>query len=218
MKILRSDLWQGTALYNLEMRKKLIILSLLLIAVLACILVFYIFSQPPKDQLSAEFKEKAIADILGRKANINPEKVASGNKEFEGKYVRFSYPAKVAIYEYRNNTQSSVLEDFSFDLSSPKTVFNMTVNEGNTGILTLGDIPSVRLREDRGYEYEAKKIEVNGISGMSFFKGGMQAEKSGFFLTGGKIYSFSVTGSSEKEVVKLFDDVIKTASFLDGGE
>lgn len=172
---------------------------------------FYILSQPPKDTLSKEFKEEAVTKLLGRKAQLEVKNVATGNKEYKGKHISFSYPAKALIYTYRNSSTSATLEDFSFDIKSPKIVFNMRVTEVAGG---LEDSPAVRLREVRS-EYEKEELIIDGVAGLAYFKTGQEAEKSGFFMKSGKFYSVSITGSSGEEVEKLFDEIISSVSFVE---
>lgn len=172
---------------------------------------FYILSQPPKETLSKEFKEEAVTKLLGRKAQLDVENVAAGNKEYKGKYISFSYPAKALIYTYRNSSTSATLEDFSFDIKSPKIVFSMRVTEIAGG---LEDYPAVRLREARN-EYKRARLTIDGVAGLAYFKTGQEAEKSGFFLKSGKIYTISITGISGVEVEKLFDDIISSVFFAE---
>lgn len=172
---------------------------------------FYILSQPPKETLSKEFKEEAVTKLLGRKAQLDAENVATGNKEYKGKYISFSYPAKALIYTYRNSSTSATLEDFSFDIKSPKIVFSMRVSEIAGG---FEDYPGVRLREVRS-EYKRAKLTIDGVAGLTYFKTGQESEKSGFFLKNGKIYTISITGINGEEVEKLFDEIISSASFVE---
>lgn len=176
---------------------------------------FYIFSQPPQEALSDEFKEEAVTKLLGRKAQLEADNVPTGDTQYKGKYISFKYPARALEYTFRENSTSSEsasLEDFSFDLSDPKAVFNMKV-VANSRLTDIADYPAVRLREQRGYEYEKSSVMAGSTQGLVFFKKGMSAEKSGFFLKDGRIYTISVTGPNEESVGELFDSILKTVSF-----
>lgn len=192
------------------MKKKLILLSVLLILLLSGAAAFYILSAPPKEALTDEFKEEAVTRLLGRKANINPENVPTGDTEYEGENIYFKYPAKALIYTYRDSSKSANLEDFSFDVKTPKLVFNMQVLDNNSNLTTILDFPSVRLREQRSYEYKITDIKAGKNAGKAYYKAGSEPEKSGFFLANGKIYSISITGTNDEEVSKLFDKIIST--------
>lgn len=172
---------------------------------------FYILSQPPKDTLSKEFKEEAVTKLLGRKAQLDAQNVATGNKEYKGKYISFAYPARALTYTYRNSSTSATLEDFSFDIKSPKIVFNMRVAEIAGG---LEDYPAVRLREVRS-EYKSTEVTIDGVAGLTYYKTGQEAEKSGFFVLKGKIYTISIMGTSGEVVEKLFDEIISSVSFVE---
>ncbi|MDO8269404.1 MAG: hypothetical protein Q7T54_01900 [Candidatus Levybacteria bacterium] len=191
--------------------KKLVLLVVLVLIIAAGGIAFYILSQPPKEKLSDEFKQKAVTKLLGRKAQLDAQNVATGNKEYEGKYISFSYPAKALIYTYRNSSTGAPLEDFSFDIKSPKIVFNMRVSEIAGG---LEDYPAVRLREVRS-EYKKAKLTIDGVAGLTYYKTGQEAEKSGFFVRKGKMYTISITGTSGEVVEKLFDEIISSVSFVE---
>ncbi len=165
--------------------------------------------------MSKEFKEEAISKLLGRKAQIEAENVPTGSALYKGEYITFEYPAKATVYDYRSEDvkkNAKFLEDFSFDIKSPKLVFNMKVVEGGKD---LDNLSAVRLREERSYEYKKSEIKIRDTEGVAFYKDGQEAEKSGFFIYSGNTYTFSVTGSNEEELVKLFDAIISSASFSD---
>jgi len=194
------------------MKKKKIWL-ILLILVISLGIAFWYFSQPPKDNLSDEFKEEAVTKLLGRKANLGDD-VPKGDTEYNGKFITFKYPAKAIIYthrEYSISSASANLEDFSFDIKEPRLIFNLMVNEraANT---TLDDIPSVRLREIRG-EYEKGQFKIQNLSGRVFTNDSGKPEKSGYLMTDDKVYTFSITGSSLEEVEALFEKITKSAKF-----
>ena len=67
--------------------KKLLILGLVLGVVIAGIAAFFILNSTP-DELTEKQKEQAVADILGRKPNLNPD-VKTGDIEFVGEKLTF---------------------------------------------------------------------------------------------------------------------------------
>lgn len=190
--------------------KKWIWLIVLCLIIVCGAVVFYILSQPPKDKLTEEFKEEAVTKLLGRRAQLEAENVAQGNTEYNGRYISFQYPAKALIYTYRSGSSSATLEDFSFDIKSPKLVFNMKVSESGAELL---DVPAVRLREQRLYEYDKEEITIDNVKGLTYYKRGQQPEKSGFFAAFGRLYTVSVTGVSDRDVARLFDDISGSVSF-----
>ena len=197
--------------------KKWILISVLILLLAGSGIAFYILSLPPKDSLSNGFKEEAVTRLLGRKAQLNPE-VKTGNTQYKGKYISFKYPAKALIYAYRENSTSSTsasLEDFSFDIKQPKLVFNMTGVSKTSNSSTIEDYPAVRLRLQRSYEYTKSTFTMDKMRGVAFFKKENGGEKSGFILNDGKIYTISITGTSGREVEKLFSNIIATVSFGD---
>lgn len=78
----------------------------------------------------------------------------------------------------------------------------------------LEDYPAVRLREVRS-EYKRAKLIIDGVAGLAYFRTGQEAEKSGFFLKNGKIYTISISGVNSEEVEKLFDEIISSVSFVE---
>lgn len=192
------------------MKKKIILPGILILILLLGGIGFYILSLPPKETLSKEFKEEAVTKLLGRKANLNPEAIPAGNTQYNGKYISFQYPAKALIYTYNKDTKRNI-EDLSFDIKSPKLIFNMTVTD-HSG--TFNDVPAASLREQRLYEYKKSEPVVDNTKGIVYFKSGQSPEKTGFFIANGKLFTFSVTGTVDVEVGKLFDEVVATVSFV----
>lgn len=195
--------------------KKLLLLLVLVLLLSVLGISFYILSQPPKEKLSEEFKEKAITELLGRKAQLE-DNALQGETSYDGKYIKFDYPSKALVYKFRETSTtstSSTIEDFSFDIKQPKLVFNMTVRPNDSNISSIDDLPAVKLREARIYEYKKSIFEIDRVSGVAYFKKETGAEKSGFVLSTDKVYSFSITGVEAEEVEKLFDRVISTSTF-----
>ena len=189
----------------------LVILGLLLIGIAA----FFILNSKP-DVLTDAEKEEKIAEMLGRKANLNPE-IKKGNGKFNGEYVSFSYPASAEEYEYRDPgiaNNENLLESFSFDLQNPRRILNYTVSKSSAR--ELEDIPAIKLRLDVTRGYKEENEEVDGVEGLVFSKersGEYLAEKSLFLLTDGNIYTISITGSSLMDIEKLYNQIINTFVF-----
>lgn len=195
------------------MKKKLILLGVLVVIVLTLGALFYLFSQPSGKRLSDEEKKKAIESIMGRKA-VMTDTTPKGDTVFDGHDIMFSYPAKAVVYAFREKKikpEDNPNDDFSFDIKSPKLVFNLT-SVPNTDMM-LTDLPAVRLREQRGYEYEKSAPTMDSAKGVAYFKSGRDSEKSGFFIANAKLFTISVTGSDPSEVKNLFDSVVASAKF-----
>jgi len=195
--------------------KKIILLVLILVLVIGIIALFIYGSKP--DKMTDTQKEKAIAGMLGRKVNTGND-VKVGNISFEGKYAQFSYPAAAVVYGYKGNedmkNNDSGGDNFSFDLKNPRLVFNFTANKSTD--VNLLDISSVKFRRDSANGYIEKEEKIGNVSALSFMKdrsGEFPAEKSIFLLSGGVLYTISITGSSIEEVSKLSDQIIASLSF-----
>ncbi len=191
------------------MKRKLYIwVGLLFMPFLVLSFLFYFFSKPSGKPLSDEFKEKAIEKMLGREAVLT-DTTPKGEKIYDGKNITFSYPAKAVVYEYREQSSSKDergLDDFSFDIKSPKLVFNLKVMESR-GAQTLSDIPAVKLRQNRSYEYKKENFTLDGIMGESYSKSENGGEKSGFVINNGKTITISITGSDFIEIERLFASI-----------
>jgi hypothetical protein len=196
--------------------KKLLIIILILGVIIAGVAAFFILNSEP-DKLSETQKEEAVAQILGRKPNLNPD-VKTGNITYEGERLSFSYPARAVEYEFQdpsraNNT--SELESFSFDIENPRLIFNYIAVE-KPDLTRLSDEPGVKLREDNARGYEGEEVEIQGIEGVSYKKdagGGNRAEKSAFILNNGVLYTISITGASLRDVEELFEQIVNSAEF-----
>lgn len=176
---------------------------------------YILFSKP--DELTPEEKEKAISEILGRKANINPN-VVTGDTSFKGKYAYFDYPKAAKIYEYKDpgvkNNENS-LESFSFDLQAPRRIFNYTSD--SSSVSKLEDITAVSFRKNASNGYSEEIVKADGNSGLAYTKnanGEFMAEKTAFFLVNGKVYTVSVTAGNLDDAKKLFSEVIGSFAFL----
>lgn len=191
--------------------KKKILFGVLVVLVVLGGALFYIYSQPSGKKMSDEEKKQALENLLGRDVKLTDD-TPKGSSSYNGRYISFSYPAKAVIYTYTGAQAKSeqTLESFSFDIKNPKIVLNLLVKKANN-VLTLSDIPSVRLREDRTYEYKKEVSTLDGEKGISFYKTGQDAEMSGFYLIDGKIYTISVTGPSSEDDRNLFLSILSSA-------
>ena len=88
----------------------------------------------------------------------------------------------------------------------------MMVRKSSPTFTSIEDEPGVRLRNSRQYEYTKSKFTIGKSDGISFLKNENGAEMTGFVLSNGKIYTFSVSGVDVDEVMKLFDSITSSAS------
>lgn len=178
----------------------------------------FIYTSLKPDKLTPEQREEAIGQIMGRKANLNPE-IKTGDTHFEGKYATFDYPAAAKIYEYRSTqikNNDNMLESFSFDMQAPRRVFNYTVEENSSSVGKIEDLPAVNFRKNPANGYKQENIKVGNNTGFAFVKDGsgeFMAEKSGFFLVNGNIYTISVTASTKADADSLFKEVLSSMKF-----
>lgn len=186
-----------------------------LVIILGGAVAFYLLSLPPREALSKEFKEKAVTKILGRKAQLDDVAEKAGNIVYHGQNITFEYPAKAVVYTFKDPgfaSSSSRLEDFSFDIRSPRLVFNMAVLGNPAGQMSIDDNPGVKLRQSRPDLYSEETITVDGQKGKVYSQS-TEAEKTAFFLVKNKIYTISVTGTIFEEVKKLEYQVLKSVKF-----
>lgn len=193
------------------MKKVAAILIIALGFVAGMIAAFVLFSKP--DEFTSAEKEKAINEILGRKANLDPQ-IKTGNGEFSGKYASFKYPAAGKIYDYKDpgsTNNESDLESFSFDLQNPRRIFNYTVD--STSMTKLDELPAVSFRKNSANGYKETSREIDGISALSFTKdrnGEFMAENSTFFIKDGNLFTISITGSSIEDIEKLQKEIFSS--------
>ncbi len=196
--------------------RKVIYLLVALVVLLALLSAFLILNRTSKPLSKAE-EQAALAQILGRKPNLDVKNPPTGNVLYQGKYTSFLYPAMAKIYTYKDPAElanKAEVESFSFDIAAPRLIFNYSVVQNPPNLLTLEDIPSVRLREDKTRGYEQSDILADGQKGLAFVRIDVQsAEKTGFFIVNGKTYTIAVTGNDSKEVANLFDNIISTLQF-----
>lgn len=195
--------------------KKWVILIVLFLIIIGGV-AFYIVSQPPKEALSKDFKEKAISKIMGRKAHLDDVPVKTGNVRYSGKYITFDYPAKAVIYGIKEPnfaSSSSLLEDFSFDIKSPRLILNLSVLSNNGRLKSIDDNPGVKFRQTSPGQYKEVSVPVDGRNGRIYERSDENPEKTAFFLVNDHIYTISITGANFEEVKKLGDEILKGTKF-----
>jgi hypothetical protein len=200
---------------NKGMKRRILLLVLVLLIAGGGV-AFYILSQPPKETLSKNFKEQAISKLLGRKAQLDPVSEKSGNVVYNGKYLSFDYPAKALIYSYKDPgfaSSSSLLEDFSFDIKSPRLVLNLAVLSNNGKLKSIDDNPGVKFRQTSPGQYTEKIIIIDGHQGKLYSRRDENPEKTAFFLVNDKIYSIAITGTNFEEIDGLSNTILKTLKF-----
>lgn len=196
--------------------KKVILILIILILILIVGVGFYFASKPK--ELSQKEKDAAYAKILGRDANLNPD-VKTGNVNYNGKYVTFSYPAAAKVYKYvdpDSKKNAYIKERFSFNIKNPKLVLNYTAESDQGVVKTLNDYPAVKMRKDKSFGYTQADLDSDGTSGIAFSRdrsGEADAEKTMFFLKDGMIYSISITGSNLDDVSDLFNTIASSFKF-----
>jgi hypothetical protein len=200
------------------MKKRIVFLILLPVCVILFGILFYLLSQPPKEKLSKAFKEQAVTKLLGRKAQLEDKNVPQGNATYDGKYISFEYPAKAAIYTYKDpygasgSSSSDVLETFSFDMQSPKVVFSMMILKDLSRTPSINEISGVKFRETSG-SYKGEDVVVSGKKGRVYEKNDPSgSEKTVFFFFDGKIYSLALTGDFD-EIKKTYEIITKSLKF-----
>lgn len=195
--------------------KKVVISAITLGSIALLVLAFIYFSKP--DKLTEKERQEAIDKVVGGKANLNGPEVKTGSGIYKGKHAEFSYPASAEIYDYKdpNSVNSDPeSESFSFDIKSPRLVFNY--NASATREVKLEDISAVKFRNDPANGYANSEEKVDGVIGVSFKKdrsGEYMAEKTLFVLNNGNLITISITGSSLEEVENLFDSIKQTLKF-----
>lgn len=177
---------------------------------------FYVLSLPPKETMTNEFKEKAVSKLLGRKAQLTAEPEKSGNTIYDGKYISFDYPAKAIIYTLKDPnfaSSSSLLEDFSFDIKSPRLILNLAVLQNNGQLSSIDDNPGVKFRQVSPGQYRDVSTPVDGKNGRIYERSDENPEKTAFFLVNDRIYTIAITGSSFDEVKGLADSIFSSVKF-----
>ena len=196
--------------------KRLIFLPLIVIIFVLITAVIVFLNRPVKNMSNSE-KEAAIAKILGRKPNLSNNTIM-GDKEYKGRYVSFTYPASALIYTQKINgapVKQTSFEYFSFDLDNPKIIFSMeTVGVPDT-VQNAEDYPGVKLREIENSLYIKNEVLAGGKKGFVFDKSSENSfEKTAFFYFEGKVFSFSISGTDQKEIDNLYAKIISSLVFL----
>ena len=197
--------------------KKWIIVIIFLLLLVGAGVGFYLISQPPKESLTKDFKEQAITKLLGRKAQLDVVEEKKGNTSYKGKYISFEYPAKAEIYTIKDPgfaSSSALLEDFSFDIRSPRLIFNMAVLKSIAN--SVDDNPGVKFRQNANGTYIEQIVTIDGHQGKVYARSGEEPEETGFFLVDGRMYSLSITGTDFTEIKNLFDSLLKSVHFSSG--
>lgn len=196
--------------------KKWFVIGILLLVLVLASTAFYLLSLPPKETLSKEFKEKAISKLLGRKAQLNEVEEKKGNISYKGKYITFDYPAKAIIYTLKDPnfaSSSSLLEDFSFDIKSPRIVLNLAVLQNNHRLSSIEDNPGVKFRQTSPGQYKDVSKPIDGYEGKIYERSDESPEKTAFFLVNDRIYTISITGNSFDDVKGVADSIISSVKF-----
>ena len=196
--------------------KKWILVGIGIVLLLAGGVSFYILSLPPKETLSNEFKEKAVSKLLGRKAQLTNTPEKTGNTTYKGKYITFDYPAKAIIYTLKDPnfaSSSSLLEDFSFDIKSPRIVLNLAVLQNNHRLASVEDNPGVKFRQTSPGQYKDVSKPIDGYIGKIYERSDENPEKTAFFIVHDHIYTIAITGNSFDDVRSVADSIFSSVKF-----
>jgi hypothetical protein len=202
---------------KLSFKRVLLIVALIFIAAFF-VTSFIILNRPSKSLTKAE-EQQALENILGRKVNTEVTPPVLGNAQYQGKYVSFMYPKAAKEFIALSNGQPVKFNDlghFSFDISDSNLHFFSQVLV-YPSIQSLSDYPGVRLRQSESDIYtQSSIVSSDKQDGLAFVNYDSQAgyQMTGFFLVGGKIYTFSVQGPDEQSVKDLFEKIIPTVKFL----
>lgn len=202
--------------YYKVMKKLFVAIILILIAAFAFI-IFIVLNRQTRVLSQAE-KEKALANILGRKPVLSDSAAKVKYTEFKGKYISFMYPENAQRFEGAEKEgpyfDKTALESFTFSLSNPFLWTIIEVIPAPAGVYKLEDYSGVRGRQfDPGYKQST--VSANGQTGLEFNRAGNSGiEKTAIFFLNGKIYSFSVQGGDSKAVDSLFIKIISSLKFL----
>ena len=195
--------------------KKIVFLALFIGILL---ILFFVFVNTPSKGLTKQQQEQALTNILGRKPVLT-DNSPTGNVTFKGKYVTFLYPAAARIYVLKINGQVKKdnwnLDSLNFDLDNPRATVLVTVSQAPSGVTSLDDYPSIKLRQIQPGLYQGKDITVANQSGLDFEKSDTSGfEETAFFYISGRIYVFSFQGSDKEGIEKLFNQIIASVKFL----
>lgn len=200
----------------MDKMKKWILIGTGAVLLLVCGVFFYSLSIPPKETLSNEFKEKAVSKLLGRKAQLTATEEKKGNVSYKGRYIQFDYPAKAVIYTLKDPnfaSSSSLLEDFSFDIKSPRIVLNLAVLQNNHRLASIDDNPGVKFRQTSPGQYKDVSKPIDGYMGKIYERDDENPEKTAFFLVNDHIYTISVTGNNFEDVKGVADLIFSSVKF-----
>jgi hypothetical protein len=196
--------------------KKIITFIAILLIFLASILIYLYLNYSPKELSQAE-KEAAVAKILGRKPQLN-DNSPKGDTKYMGKYITFTYPAAAVPKKQLLNGKEvpyTGLEQFIFKMDSPKLTVYLEVINSPSNVSTLTDYPSVKLRQIQSGAYMEEEGLIEDVKGLVFEKAELSSfEKTGFFMSNGKIYSFSVQGPDPKAVREMFNKLTSSSKLL----
>ena len=170
---------------------------------------FYVWEANKPRNLDAQEESQALKTILGRSVRDGKD-IKTGNVNYQGKYMSFSYPAQAQIYTLDASQSADAVnrvEYFSFDLYQPRLVFNAFVAKNTTGLKKLDELSGVIFR--RSGSYKERRVAVGDVTGLVFSKDDpSDGEETAFFLSGGFIYTLSATGGALDNIGPVFDGII----------
>jgi hypothetical protein len=195
-----------------------IIFGIFLALLVAVFIAGFIILNRSASSMTEKEKVQALTNILGRPVVLQEKKVPTGDIIYQGKYVSFLYPAAAEKFIPKVNgtpIPSQDLEDFYFSLGdNPRINVTSTVTQASSVETNVVDDPSVRLRQSQKDIYKQAAITADKQNGLAFEKISGGIEKTAFFFVDNKIYTFSVSGSDQKNVADLYNKIILSVKFL----
>jgi hypothetical protein len=197
------------------MRTLLIIfITLFIIAIGIAGIIFFI--SPKNTTITTKQKNAAFAKLLGRNPILTEKVRNNAYVKYKGTYLTFSYPSAAKEYVYGDKPDNkTVLESFQFqETNNPRYHFVTQVSSVEARLiasLQYDDISGVRLRRLQNTIYTESSLASPVGNWVVFVKKDDMFEKTAFLLAGGKLFTFSITGS-DPVIEKIFDTVVSSVS------
>jgi hypothetical protein len=144
-------------------------------------------------------KQEDLQQVLGGRAPRNPTAVPTGEIRYAGKYMSFEYPAKAQVYPLPPAGEG-ILERVDLEIKNPRLTVVAVVMPGTQR--SLDEVSGVRMRKNKADIYAEEQTGV--------FAKRDGKEKTAFVLSGGRLYTFSITGDDARELAKLWSLVWPT--------
>ena len=123
-------------------------------------------------------------------------------KQYQGKYVDFSYPDSYVEAAHDIPKYDPVVEERVFLTSPDREGKKIAIVVEKRLERSLESSPSYRLRMNDSKTYQREPITFEGISGVLFTKNSQVYEKTAFFQRGTSVLSVSVTSPIRLETLR----------------